>query len=169
MFHLSKNVRTGQVMNAGVWKWSNHPLVNTGNPHLVVCIFCFLVFQLKCHDCGIHHCSSCVTKEANSKEGRRCHKCRMLRSGNFTRRDLMHCKVRDLRSFLQRQNVPTNKCKEKEDLVDLVMLFCSSSQHFRDMEAHQQHVEELRVSLSECYVLYYVPSIIITYPRGQWA
>lgn len=52
---------------------------------------------------------------------RRCSTCQLLQETAFQRPQLMRLKVKDLRQYLVLRNIPTDTCREKEDLVDLVM------------------------------------------------
>lgn len=52
---------------------------------------------------------------------RRCCTCHLLRETAFQRPQLMRLKVKDLRRYLALRGVPTDTCREKEDLVDLVL------------------------------------------------
>ncbi|CAB1352848.1 unnamed protein product [Coregonus sp. 'balchen'] len=53
------------------------------------------------------------------KNLRCCTTCHLLRSTAFQRPQLMALRVKDLRQYLLLRNIPTDTCREKEDLVDL--------------------------------------------------
>ena len=50
-----------------------------------------------------------------------CATCHLLKATAFQRPRLMRLRVRDLRQYLLLRNIPTDTCREKEDLVDLVL------------------------------------------------
>lgn len=60
----------------------------------------------------------CSVLQANL---RRCSTCHLLQETAFQRPQLMRLKVKDLRQYLVLRNIPTDTCREKEDLVDLVL------------------------------------------------
>ncbi|KAG8456100.1 hypothetical protein GDO86_002049 [Hymenochirus boettgeri] len=89
----------------------------------IVCKACgltFSVFRKKhvCCDCKKDFCSVCSTLKENL---RRCSTCHLLQETDFQRPQLMKLKVKDLRQYLALRNIPTDSCREKEDLVDLVL------------------------------------------------
>ncbi|XP_064889026.1 E3 ubiquitin-protein ligase RNF34 isoform X1 [Columba livia] len=89
----------------------------------IVCKACglsFSVFRKKhvCCDCKKDFCSVCSVLQANL---RRCSTCHLLQETAFQRPQLMRLKVKDLRQYLVLRNIPTDTCREKEDLVDLVL------------------------------------------------
>lgn len=50
-----------------------------------------------------------------------CHTCHRFHGTMFDRAELMKLKVKDLRDYLHLHEVPTQMCREKEELVDLVL------------------------------------------------
>ncbi|XP_077149073.1 E3 ubiquitin-protein ligase RNF34 isoform X1 [Ranitomeya variabilis] len=89
----------------------------------IVCKSCglnFTVFRKKhvCCDCKKDFCSVCSTLQENL---RRCSICHLLQETAFQRPQLMKLKVKDLRQYLTLRNIPTESCREKEDLVALVL------------------------------------------------
>lgn len=77
-----------------------------------------LFFQHVCCDCKKDFCSVCSVLQENL---RRCSTCHLLQETAFQRPQLMRLKVKDLRQYLTLRNIPTDTCREKEDLVDLVL------------------------------------------------
>lgn len=71
-----------------------------------------------CCDCKKSFCSLCSVLQDNL---RRCATCDLLRATAFQRPLLMRLRVKDLRQYLLLRNIPTDTCREKEDLVDLVL------------------------------------------------
>lgn len=74
--------------------------------------------QHVCCDCKKDFCSVCSVLQENL---RRCSTCHLLQETAFQRPQLMRLKVKDLRQYLILRNIPTDTCREKEDLVDLVL------------------------------------------------
>lgn len=71
-----------------------------------------------CSDCKKDFCSVCSVLQENL---RRCSTCHLLQETAFQRPQLMRLKVKDLRQYLLLRNIPIDTCREKEDLVDLVL------------------------------------------------
>ncbi|KAJ6656655.1 hypothetical protein lerEdw1_003542 [Lerista edwardsae] len=89
----------------------------------IVCKACglsFSVFRKRhvCCECKKDFCALCSVLHENL---RRCATCQLLRETAFQRPQLMRLKVKDLRQYLVLRNIPTDTCREKEDLVDLVL------------------------------------------------
>lgn len=74
--------------------------------------------QHVCCDCKKDFCSFCSVSQENL---RRCSTCHLLQETAFQRPQLMRLKVKDLRQYLILRNIPTDTCREKEDLVELVL------------------------------------------------
>lgn len=71
-----------------------------------------------CCDCKKSFCTLCSVLQENL---RICATCHLLKGTAFQRPQLMRLRVKDLRQYLLLRNVPTDTCREKEDLVDLVL------------------------------------------------
>ncbi|NWS06346.1 RNF34 ligase, partial [Motacilla alba] len=89
----------------------------------IVCKACGVAFSSSrkkhvCCDCKKDFCSVCSVLQENL---RRCSTCHLLQETAFQRPQLMRLKVKDLRQYLILRNIPTDTCREKEDLVDLVL------------------------------------------------
>lgn len=99
-----------------------YPPAATEGPNIVckACGLSFSVFRKKhvCCDCKKDFCSFCSVSHGNL---RRCSTCHLLQETAFQRPQLMRLKVKDLRQYLLLRNIPTDTCREKEDLVDLVL------------------------------------------------
>lgn len=76
------------------------------------------LLQYICCDCKKSFCSLCSVLQENL---RICATCHLLKATAFQRPRLMRLRVRDLRQYLLLHSVPTDTCREKEDLVDLVL------------------------------------------------
>ncbi|KAJ8285808.1 hypothetical protein GJAV_G00031160 [Gymnothorax javanicus] len=102
--------------------YSTYPPTSSGSPSLVckACGQAFSVFRRKhiCCDCKKNFCSLCSVLQENL---RRCATCHLLKGTAFQRPQLMQLRVKDLRQYLLLRNIPTDTCREKEDLVDLVL------------------------------------------------
>ncbi|XP_071789385.1 E3 ubiquitin-protein ligase RNF34-like isoform X1 [Asterias amurensis] len=93
---------------------------------VMVCELCSANFTLfkrkyKCLDCSKLFCSNCIRKEPR----RSCKTCCMF-TGSQDRSQLMQIKVKDLRQYLAARDISTLACREKEELVDLVVQYLSS-------------------------------------------
>ncbi|XP_071621352.1 E3 ubiquitin-protein ligase rififylin isoform X4 [Heliangelus exortis] len=72
-----------------------------------------------CLDCKKNFCTSC----SNQPEGGPllCHLCQRVRATAFQREELIKMKVKDLRDYLALREISTELCREKEDLVFLIL------------------------------------------------
>ncbi|NWI22866.1 RFFL ligase, partial [Sula dactylatra] len=72
-----------------------------------------------CLDCKKNFCTSC----SNQPEGgpRLCRLCQRFRATAFQREELIKMKVKDLRDYLALREISTELCREKEDLVFLIL------------------------------------------------
>lgn len=94
-------------------------------------------------------------QRSSSKTVRICSKCHLLVSGNFNRHDLDSYRARDLQHFLVRRKIATDKCCQKEDLIDLVLSFSKIlDRQYEDEANHVRHVQELRVCFTVMYYSY---------------
>ncbi|KTF80713.1 hypothetical protein cypCar_00016995, partial [Cyprinus carpio] len=72
-----------------------------------------------CVDCKNSFCSRCSVQMDHRP--RMCHTCQRLHCTFFERAELMRLKVKDLRDYLHLHETPTQMCREKEELVELVL------------------------------------------------
>ncbi|XP_058857526.1 E3 ubiquitin-protein ligase rififylin isoform X2 [Acipenser ruthenus] len=72
-----------------------------------------------CMDCKKSFCASCSVQPALSP--RMCLSCQRCCGTAFLRTELMKLKVKELRDYLHLHEVSTELCREKEDLVELVL------------------------------------------------
>ncbi|TRY65587.1 hypothetical protein DNTS_015196 [Danionella cerebrum] len=102
--------------------YSTYPPANSNNTSLLcqACGQVFSVFKRRhiCCDCKKSFCSLCSVLQENL---RRCSTCQLLKGTAFQRPQLMRLRVKDLRQYLILRNINTDTCREKEDLVDLVL------------------------------------------------
>ncbi|CAH2086972.1 unnamed protein product [Euphydryas editha] len=100
--------------------------------HKMPCESCavqFSVFKRKraCSECERYYCSGCLRRGG----GTMCGPCRVLSTRPLHRQSISHLKVRDLQCFLQRQNVSTRGCVEKEELLSLCVSHVNSAAYRR--------------------------------------
>ncbi|XP_035464338.2 E3 ubiquitin-protein ligase RNF34 isoform X4 [Scophthalmus maximus] len=102
--------------------YSTYPPTSSGSAGQLckACGLAFSVFRRKhiCCDCRKSFCALCSVLQENL---RCCTTCHLLRGTAFQRPRLMQLRVKDLRQYLLLRNIPTDMCREKEDLVDLVL------------------------------------------------
>ncbi|XP_064834627.1 E3 ubiquitin-protein ligase rififylin-like [Oncorhynchus masou masou] len=73
-----------------------------------------------CVDCKKNFCGRCSV-QLEPPCPRLCHTCQRFHGTLFDRAQLMRLKVRELRDYLHLHEVPTQTCREKEELVELVL------------------------------------------------
>ncbi|XP_031133645.1 E3 ubiquitin-protein ligase RNF34 isoform X4 [Sander lucioperca] len=102
--------------------YSTYPPTSSGSAGQLckACGLAFSVFRRKhiCCDCKKSFCALCSVLQ---EDLRCCMTCHLLRGTAFQRPRLMQLRVKDLRQYLLLRNIPTDTCREKEDLVDLVL------------------------------------------------
>ncbi|CAM4729210.1 unnamed protein product [Leuciscus chuanchicus] len=105
------------------------------------CGLAFSVFRRKhvCSDCKKSFCSLCSVLQENL---RRCATCHLLWGTAFQRPRLMRLRVKDLRQYLTLRNINTDTCREKEDLVDLVLCHLGAELEIGEDE-EEEEVEEV--------------------------
>uniref|UniRef100_A0A3Q0SIE9 RING-type E3 ubiquitin transferase n=1 Tax=Amphilophus citrinellus TaxID=61819 RepID=A0A3Q0SIE9_AMPCI len=110
--------------------YSTYPPTSSGSAGQLckACGLAFSVFRRKhiCCDCKKSFCALCSVLQENL---RCCTTCHLLRGTAFQRPRLMQLRVKDLRQYLLLRNIPTDTCREKEDLVDLVLCHQGASLH----------------------------------------
>ncbi|XP_038021620.2 E3 ubiquitin-protein ligase rififylin isoform X4 [Anas platyrhynchos] len=72
-----------------------------------------------CVDCKKHFCMSCSNQTEDGPL--LCHLCQRFRATGFQREELMKMKVKELRDYLTLHEISTELCREKEDLVFLIL------------------------------------------------
>uniref|UniRef100_UPI00398EC5A7 E3 ubiquitin-protein ligase rififylin isoform X1 n=1 Tax=Pristiophorus japonicus TaxID=55135 RepID=UPI00398EC5A7 len=95
-----------------------------------------------CVDCKKNFCTACSVQPENSPK--MCHTCQRFRATDFQRRELMKLKVKDLRDYLQLHEISMEMCREKSDLVDLVL-----GQQPQSAPPGHMHIPVYRVDMSE--------------------
>ncbi|XP_078083624.1 E3 ubiquitin-protein ligase RNF34a isoform X2 [Mustelus asterias] len=142
---------TGPFRFAHSTGYSSYPSPMPEVPNIVCkgCGQAFSLFRKKyiCKDCKKNFCSFCSVMQENL---RRCYTCQVLQQTSFQRNELMKIKVKDLREYLSLRNIPIETCREKEDLVQLVL-----SHH--ESDADGVDTENMRSSRSQSSQLYTSP------------
>ncbi|KFP89731.1 E3 ubiquitin-protein ligase rififylin, partial [Apaloderma vittatum] len=72
-----------------------------------------------CLDCKKSFCTSCSSQPEGGPL--LCHLCQRFRATAFQREELIKMKVKDLRDYLALHEISTELCREKEDLVFLIL------------------------------------------------
>lgn len=72
-----------------------------------------------CLDCKKNFCTSCCSQPDGGPL--LCHLCQRFRATAFQREELIKMKVKDLRDYLALREISTELCREKEDLVFLIL------------------------------------------------
>nr|XP_046246046.1 E3 ubiquitin-protein ligase rififylin isoform X2 [Scatophagus argus] len=72
-----------------------------------------------CVDCKKNYCSRCSAQ--HEPRPRLCHTCQRFYGNLLVRAELMKLKVKELRDYLHLHEVSTHLCREKEELVELVL------------------------------------------------
>ncbi|XP_052463286.1 E3 ubiquitin-protein ligase RNF34 isoform X1 [Carassius gibelio] len=105
------------------------------------CGLAFSVFRRKhvCSDCKKSFCSLCSVLQENL---RRCSTCHLLWGTAFQRPRLMRLHVKDLRQYLTLRNINTDTCREKEDLVDLVLCHLRAELEMGEDEEEEEEEAE---------------------------
>lgn len=75
--------------------------------------------QQTCLDCKKNFCPTCSSQAEDGP--RLCLLCQRFRATAFQREELMKMKVKDLRDYLSLHDISTETCREKEELVLLVL------------------------------------------------
>ncbi|XP_029475085.1 E3 ubiquitin-protein ligase RNF34 isoform X2 [Rhinatrema bivittatum] len=126
--------------------FSAYPPAASGGANIVckACGLAFSIFRKKhvCRECKQDFCSLCSVLQENL---RRCCTCHLLQETAFQRPQLMQLKIKDLRQYLLLRNIPTESCREKEELVDLVLCHCASGPE-DDMDTSSVHSSRSQTS-----------------------
>ncbi|KAM3874485.1 E3 ubiquitin-protein ligase RNF34-like [Diretmus argenteus] len=123
--------------------YSTYPPTSSGSAGQLckACGLAFSVFRRKhiCCDCKKSFCALCSVLQENL---RCCTTCHLLRGTAFQRPRLMQLRVKDLRQYLLLRNIPTDTCREKEDLVDLVLCHQGARETPRALQEEDEEEEE---------------------------
>ncbi|XP_061733814.1 E3 ubiquitin-protein ligase rififylin [Nerophis ophidion] len=72
-----------------------------------------------CADCRKNFCGSCSAQL--EPRPRLCHTCQRFHGNLLQRAELMKLKVKELRDYLRLHEISTDLCREKEELVELIL------------------------------------------------
>ncbi|XP_029409428.1 E3 ubiquitin-protein ligase rififylin isoform X2 [Nannospalax galili] len=113
-----QGARTQAYSNPG---YSSFPSPTGSEPSCKACGAHFANTSRKqtCLDCKKNFCMTCSSQEGNGP--RLCLLCLRFRATAFQREELMKMKVKDLRDYLSLHDISTEMCREKEELVFLVL------------------------------------------------
>uniref|UniRef100_A0A8C4ZA96 Ring finger protein 34b n=1 Tax=Gadus morhua TaxID=8049 RepID=A0A8C4ZA96_GADMO len=123
--------------------YSTYPPTSSGSAGQLckACGLAFSVFRRKhiCCDCKKSFCAPCSVLQENL---RCCSTCHLLRSTAFQRPRLMRLRVKELRQYLLLRNIPTDTCREKQDLVDLVLCHQGAGDTPGPLEEEEEEEED---------------------------
>lgn len=108
-------------------------------------------------------CSVCSTLQENL---RRCSTCHLLQDTAFQRPQLMKLKVKDLRQYLTLRNIPTESCREKEDLVELVLCHHGSCPE-EEMDVSTDGTTRSQTSAFSFFTAISAPSSSVSSSQGE--
>ncbi|XP_073902450.1 E3 ubiquitin-protein ligase rififylin isoform X2 [Castor canadensis] len=113
-----QGARTQAYSNPG---YSSFPSPTGSEPSCKACgaHFASAARKQTCLDCKKNFCMTCSSQEGNGP--RLCLLCQRFRATAFQREELMKMKVKDLRDYLSLHDISTEMCREKEELVFLVL------------------------------------------------
>ena len=94
--------------------------------------FSFFMRKKQCMDCSRHFCSKCVMKRLDNMLS--CHSCTVLSRRPLIRSQIMQMCAKDLRRYLLAKQVTTKGCIEKEDLIQLLLVFANGSSGYTNAE-----------------------------------
>ncbi|XP_031823450.1 E3 ubiquitin-protein ligase rififylin isoform X2 [Antechinus flavipes] len=114
----AQGARTQAYSNPG---YSSFPSPTSSEPSCKNCGTHFGSTTRKhtCLDCKKDFCISCSSQVGNG--ARLCYLCQRFRATAFHREELMKMKVKDLRDYLSLHDISSEMCREKEELVFLVL------------------------------------------------
>ncbi|XP_029468963.1 E3 ubiquitin-protein ligase rififylin [Rhinatrema bivittatum] len=101
--------------------YNPHPSPSVSENSCKACgsLFENLTRKHSCTDCRKNFCASCFSQSTSGPCF--CHLCERFQNTAFLPEELMKMKVKDLRDYLFLHEVSTEMCREKEDLVGLVL------------------------------------------------
>ncbi|XP_057570204.1 E3 ubiquitin-protein ligase rififylin isoform X1 [Hippopotamus amphibius kiboko] len=113
-----QGARTQAYSNPG---YSSFPSPTGSEPSCKACgaHFASMARKQTCLDCKKNFCTTCSSQVGNGP--RLCLLCQRFRATAFQREELMKMKVKDLRDYLSLHDISTEMCREKEELVFLVL------------------------------------------------
>ncbi|XP_015784756.1 E3 ubiquitin-protein ligase RNF34 [Tetranychus urticae] len=104
---------------------------SSGSRLIMVCENCgtkfhFLKRKKTCSDCSMDYCVNCFPKDGNhdffaSLRRARCRRCRIFNMQPLERTALLELRIKDLKWYMDKKRIPHRFCKEKSELVDLIL------------------------------------------------
>ncbi|XP_054011590.1 E3 ubiquitin-protein ligase RNF34 isoform X1 [Hylaeus anthracinus] len=94
--------------------------------------FSFFTRKKQCSDCLRYFCSECVIKRMNKILS--CDSCSLLSRRPLIRSQIMEMRSKDLRQYLLGKKVSIKGCIEKEDLIELVIIFANGTSNYKNAE-----------------------------------
>ncbi|XP_077168301.1 E3 ubiquitin-protein ligase rififylin isoform X2 [Paroedura picta] len=116
--HPQQGTRTQAYSNAG---YSSFPSPTGSEQSCKACGAHFSSSSLKhiCLDCKKNFCPACSNQPDSGPC--LCLLCQRFRATNFQREELIKMKVKDLRDYLELREISTEMCREKDELVFLII------------------------------------------------
>uniref|UniRef100_A0A8C6ZG11 RING-type E3 ubiquitin transferase n=1 Tax=Nothoprocta perdicaria TaxID=30464 RepID=A0A8C6ZG11_NOTPE len=99
--------------------YSSYPSPTAPEQSCTACGTRFSGAKHVCLDCKKDFCTSCSSQPDSGPL--LCHLCQRFRATAFQREELIKMKVKDLRDYLALRDISTELCREKEDLVFLIL------------------------------------------------
>ncbi|XP_037023140.2 E3 ubiquitin-protein ligase rififylin isoform X2 [Artibeus jamaicensis] len=114
----SQGARAQAYSNPG---YSSFPSPTGAEPSCKACgaHFANMARKQTCLDCKKNFCATCSSQVGTGP--RLCLLCQRFQATAFQREELMKMKVKDLRDYLNLHDISTETCREKEELVFLVL------------------------------------------------
>ncbi|XP_043255616.1 E3 ubiquitin-protein ligase RNF34 isoform X2 [Colletes gigas] len=94
--------------------------------------FNFFTRKKQCTDCSRYFCSACVIKRLHKTLN--CTSCGILSQRPLMRNQIMQMRSKDLLRYLLGNKVSIKGCIEKEDLIELVMIFANGNSDYKNIE-----------------------------------
>ncbi|XP_076638330.1 E3 ubiquitin-protein ligase RNF34 isoform X1 [Colletes latitarsis] len=94
--------------------------------------FNFFTRKKQCTDCSRYFCSACVIKRLPKTLN--CTSCGILSQRPLLRSQIMQMRSKDLLRYLLGNKVSIKGCIEKEDLIELVMIFANGTSDYKNIE-----------------------------------
>lgn len=113
-------------------------------------------YQQQCQNCMNHFCSPCCNSMKDSKRslqsivlsvtGFMCLYCTVLKRNSIRRQHLFLLTTKQLIEFLRFNRISTNNCREKTDLVDLVIQHAKTNNTISELDLAAELIHERQVN-----------------------
>ncbi|XP_015440118.1 PREDICTED: E3 ubiquitin-protein ligase RNF34 [Dufourea novaeangliae] len=94
--------------------------------------FSFFARKKQCTECLRYFCTKCVIKQLNKI--RSCDSCSILSLRPLVRSQIVQMRSKHLRHYLLAKKVSIEDCIEKEDLIELLMIFANGASKYTSRE-----------------------------------